>query len=218
MALTFSSIDARVKIEGKDPNNQFATQRANMIKDTCIELSTNLRYDWLLDQRTFTVPATSSDFVALATDSTLLKRVWYGNQRFTYISETAYVDDYYSVSSSGKGYYRLKWDVAAGTYKIALVNGPPAGSVVNFLTAKMLTSPESFPDFMEEVIVKGAVGRFCTFLEGDDLPYGQEQMAEYRNLAKQQQSLNDNVHTGGVKTSKSQWELMSEGNENAYRN
>lgn len=225
MALTTVAIDARVKVEGKDSNDQFGTERANFLRDTCIEITTSQDYYWLWETITLTVPAIVTDWFNIASNFHKVETVCYANtaqqsnkQFFTFVRETDVIDQYYQIySGSADGRYRLRWNESTKAFQMALINGPAAGSSILVLVKKFYNTPESFPDFMEETLKQGTLARFLTMLEGDDLEYGKQIMDEYRTLGKEQEKLGNNEISHKTRRAKTNKELDENTRLNQYR-
>ena len=222
--LTLSSIDRRVKIEAKDPIDQFPVQRRDYIRDTCIEITTTQDYEWLYESKTFTVPTPNDDWFNIQTGGdyphqiTVVKTVT-GNKTFKYIAERDFIEDYYQTVNGGQGRFRLRWNENTQMLQMALINPPEVGSSILVLFKKYLAGPEKFPPFMEEVLVRGAVSRFQAFLEGDDLEVARENRAKFLELAQQQywygnSHLNDQPHV--AKTNKEIYDAESYNSYNSY--
>lgn len=217
MPLTLGDIDARVRVEGKDSNNQFPVQRADFIRDTCIEISTTQQYYWLKEVKTLTVPTPNTDWFNLPNDFHMAEQIAYLNQNFTYLSEDDFFRNYSAVSNDTAGYFRVRYNATSGVFQLALINPPPAGSSLTVLEKKYYESPEFFPPYMEECIVQGAVSRFLTFLEGDDLELAGVKRKGFEMLAAQQDKMGNNKLAGTPRRTKTPKELIQEQQNNQYR-
>lgn len=223
--LTQQDIAYRIRVEGKDSNDQFAEEIDNFIRDACVEISTSQNYYWLNETISVTVPSTITDWIDLDDDFHKVEVVAYNDPNsgndvkyFSYVHERDVVNQYNQLYVANTcGYYRLRWNADTNTFQICLINGPSAGSSIQILIKKWLKAPEQFPDFMEETLVKGGVGRMCTFLEGDDLEYGKNQLEEYRQLAKQQDKLGNNQLSRTPRRTKTNAELNQGRMLNEYR-
>lgn len=218
-----SNIDLRLKVEGKDAIDRFAEERANFIKDTCTEISTDQDYEWLMETITYTVPATKTDWIDLEKDYYGVQAIGHlkvgGTQTryFDYVDENDYFYQSQKIQTDGLGRYRLRWNETKNLFQFALINGPDAGETVSVLVKKFYQRPEDFPDFMEEIIVKGALMRFLEFLEGDDLAVAQMIMNRYNLMAKQKKKLGDEkIATRQPRRTKTHKEL-TQSKYNQYR-
>lgn len=216
---TLADIDLRVKVGGKDALNRFAKEREDFIRDVCIEISTNQEFEWLLETIDITVPATATDWINLPLTYRSTVEVFdTTGAKMTYVSETDYACDRYKYNTEfSHGLYRIRWDKDGGRFQIAFVNGPVTGTTMKVLCRKYLDSPEDFPDFMEEVIVRGALYRFLAFQEGDDLETAMLHQTEYTRLTKQTQMLMDNQVVEKARRVKTNRELYNSNVNNRYR-
>jgi len=204
---SFSDIDLRVKSEGKDYLNQYAAERAIFIQDTCFHISTSLDYYWQKETLTPTVPSVKTDWFELHRNFHAAKLVQFGNRTFTFISEEDYGYEYYQVTSSSEGRYRIRYNNTKNVWEMALVNGPPAGSQLVVIIKKLFKDPEDFPQEFEEAIVCGAVARFAEFLEGDDLEFSQQKFNRYSDLTNTQHKNGSNKVAGTPRRTKTYKEL-----------
>lgn len=217
MAIYTTNLDERLRVEGKDATNRFQAQRLKFIEDTCTEISSSQDYHWLEETTNLTVPATITDWINLPDNFQKVLSVYYSGQPLEYVSERDYAADRYKVTTYAVfGYYRIRFNNVTAKFQIALVNGPAAASSVQLLYKKWLDKPEKFPDFMEEVILRGALSRFLAFQEGDDLEVAIDSRNEYIRLAQQQDKLGNNSLVDKPRRTKTNRELMQAEMMNRY--
>ncbi len=193
MPIQTKTLDNRVKVEGKDATNRFPDERRNFIRDICIEISSSQKYFWLKETVDLTIPATKTDWIDLPESFHREVSVFLNGRFFEFLSEDDYAMDNYSYTTNNPaGFYRIRWNETTGFFQICFINGPDAGTVVKALIKKYLKQPEDFPDFMEEVLVKGALARFLAMQEGDDLELAIDTRSEYLRLAIQQEDKTGN--------------------------
>jgi len=221
--MDITQIDYRVKVEGKDLVDRFSTERENFIRDTCIELSTAFEFSWLEETKTLTY---STDWIDLWTDMHHVEAVSLvpdGVDKAHFFERIKERDVTYKAAQIASGQlvgYRLRWNEDTRVWQLKIVNGPTSSTnTINVLILKYLESPEKFPNQAEEAIVRGAVARFSAFLEGDDLPYAEQQYARFIGLGKQLYSMGDLVKSSGPGSQrrvKTQAEIDDERSRNKY--
>ena len=212
MPLVLDSISTRVKILGKDSQNQFSTQRAEFIKDIVREITTTFDWRWLYDSINITATGT---WVDLPADYHKLKSViGPSGLRIRFISEDDYFIRRQELNQDGMNYYRLKFNSTTGLFQINFVN-VDSGTVTEALYKRFTDDVTKIPAPLEEPVVLGATSKFMCMLEGDDNEVARGYRNDFVYLIQQHKFLADNDQSDGPQRMKTNSEI--EGQEAAIR-
>jgi hypothetical protein len=181
MGMDLDSILSRVKVEGKDSLGQHLTQRTDFVNDIVREITGTFRFPFLI--RTDEITSTTT-WVDLDKDVRNVLCVMVDDKRIDPISEEDYFYKRQSISNSNRAYYRLRWEKTKKLYQINFVN-VDTGTTVELLVRDVWTDPGKLPSEFEEAVVCGALYKYLTFLEGDDLAVALEHKKRYIDLVSQ---------------------------------
>lgn len=211
MPLVLATLSTRIKVLGKDSNDQYSSQRTEFLKDIVREMTTTFDWKWLYKIQSITVTATWQNLPATFQKSKGV--IDSAGKRIRYISEEDYFIRREELNENGIGYYRLQWDDTNAVWQINFVN-VTTGTVVELLYKWWTDDVTKMPTSLEEPIVIGALAKFMAMMEGDDA----EMARQYRNdfvYLIQQHKFGDNDTGDGPQRMKTNAEI--EGQEAVIR-
>ena len=183
--MDIGEIRARVVREGKDSLSQHTLTIDNFIRDIVREITGAFRFPFLIRMTDITA---TSDWLELDKDLRSILGVLVNDLKVWPISEEKYFLKKKSLGETNKAFYRMQWDKVAKRYKIKFVN-VDAGTTVSLLVRDVWDDPSKLPSEFEEAVVTGAIFKYLTYLEGDDLDVAKVQKIRYAELVNQNYNL-----------------------------
>lgn len=167
MPLTLAAIKERVRIIGKDQQNQYSDTITNFIKDTVREITVVKDTENLYRESTIVVDGTWQN---LPSDFHKMKGMLSqgDGRRITRIHRNDYFLYRNKYSTSAVGHYLLQHDEDNDLWQVKFVN-VASGTTVEYAYKRWMDDVTKVPSFWEEAIVNGAVAKFLKLMEGDDI-------------------------------------------------